>query len=141
MNTASSCRARRPSTRSSAGSPQPPEPSRSGAAILQPPLVRHQSPEQAMTDVQALIETRPPSVAVLFQERVAATLDAEAYRHPVPAASDEGPDEWASLTWDQAARRVYAIAAGLIELGVRPEQRVALASTTRLEWILADLGM
>src|SRR3954468_6020972 len=36
---------------------------------------------------------------------------------------------------------VYAIAAGLIELGVRPEQRVALASTTRLEWILADLGI
>jgi long-chain acyl-CoA synthetase len=36
---------------------------------------------------------------------------------------------------------VYAIAAGLIELGVRPEQRVALASTTRLERILADLGI
>ncbi|WP_225635910.1 AMP-dependent synthetase/ligase [Streptomyces solaniscabiei] len=94
-----------------------------------------------MSDTQTLIENRPPSVAGLFLERVAATPDAEAYRYPVPPASGEGPDDWKSLTWAQAAERVYAIAAGLIELGVQPEQRVALASSTRLEWILADLGI
>ncbi|WP_446046566.1 AMP-dependent synthetase/ligase [Streptomyces olivaceus] len=94
-----------------------------------------------MSDTQTLIENRPPSVAGLFLERVAATPDAEAYRHPVPPASGEGPDDWQSLTWAQAAERVYAIAAGLIELGVQPEQRVALASSTRLEWILTDLGI
>ncbi|MFI9392031.1 AMP-dependent synthetase/ligase [Streptomyces bauhiniae] len=94
-----------------------------------------------MSDTQTLIENRPPSVAALFLERVAATPDAEAYRYPVPAASGEGPDEWRSLTWGQAAERVYAIAAGLIELGIESEQRVALASSTRVEWILADLGI
>ncbi|MGW0015537.1 AMP-dependent synthetase/ligase [Streptomyces tendae] len=94
-----------------------------------------------MSDTQTLIENRPPSVAGLFLERVAATPDAEAYRYPVPPAAGEGPDDWKSLTWAQAAERVYAIAAGLIELGVQPEQRVALASSTRLEWILADLGI
>ncbi|MFC8196395.1 AMP-dependent synthetase/ligase [Streptomyces sp. NPDC057298] len=94
-----------------------------------------------MSDTQTLIDNRPPSVAALFLERVAATPDAEAYRYPVPAASGEGPDDWKSLSWAQAADRVYAIAAGLIELGVRPEQRVALASSTRVEWILADLGI
>ncbi|MFG2677516.1 AMP-dependent synthetase/ligase [Streptomyces sp. NPDC048392] len=94
-----------------------------------------------MSDTQTLIENRPPSVAGLFLERVAATPDAEAYRYPVPPASGEGPDEWKSLTWAQAAERVHAIAAGLIELGVQPEQRVALASSTRLEWILSDLGI
>ncbi|MEU6687876.1 AMP-dependent synthetase/ligase [Streptomyces sp. NPDC046832] len=93
-----------------------------------------------MSDTQTLIENRPPSVAGLFLERVAATPDAEAYRYPVPSAG-QGPDEWKSLTWAQAAERVYAIAAGLIELGVQPEQRVALAAGTRLEWILADLGI
>ncbi|MET8133906.1 MULTISPECIES: AMP-dependent synthetase/ligase [unclassified Streptomyces] len=92
-----------------------------------------------MSDTQTLIENRPPSVAALFLERVAATPDAEAYRYPVPAPG--GPDEWKSLTWAQSAERVYAIAAGLIELGVEPEQRVALASSTRVEWILADLGI
>ncbi|MEU6591515.1 AMP-dependent synthetase/ligase [Streptomyces sp. NPDC046881] len=94
-----------------------------------------------MSDTQTLIENRPPSVAAIFLERVAATPDAEAYRHPVPPASGQGPDEWKSLSWGQAAERVYAIAAGLIELGVQPEQRVALASSTRVEWILADLGI
>ncbi|MDX3579753.1 MULTISPECIES: AMP-dependent synthetase/ligase [unclassified Streptomyces] len=94
-----------------------------------------------MSDTQTLIENRPPSVAGLFLERVAATPDGEAYRHPVPAASGEGPDAWKTLSWAQAAERVYAIAAGLIELGVQPEQRVALACSTRLEWILADLGI
>ncbi|MGV4987635.1 AMP-dependent synthetase/ligase [Streptomyces sp. NRAIS4] len=94
-----------------------------------------------MSDTQTLIENRPPSVAALFLERVAATPDAEAYRYPVPPASGQGPDDWKSLSWAQAAERVYAIAAGLIELGVQPEQRVALASSTRVEWILADLGI
>ncbi|MDG9711678.1 AMP-dependent synthetase/ligase [Streptomyces sp. DH10] len=94
-----------------------------------------------MSDTQTLIENRPPSVAGLFLERVAATPDAEAYRYPVPASSGQGPDEWKSLSWAQAAERVYAIAAGLIELGIQPEQRVALASSTRIEWILADLGI
>ncbi|MBN0048299.1 long-chain fatty acid--CoA ligase [Streptomyces actuosus] len=94
-----------------------------------------------MTDAQTLIENRPPSVAGLFLDRVAATPDAEAYRYPVPQAAGEGPDEWKSLSWAEAAERVYAIAAGLIELGVQPEQRVALASSTRIEWILADLGI
>ncbi|WP_340379607.1 AMP-binding protein [Streptomyces sp. SS7] len=94
-----------------------------------------------MSDTQTLIENRPPSVAGLFLERVAATPDAEAYRHPVPAASGTGPDDWKSLSWAQAAERVYAIAAGLVDLGVQPEQRVALASSTRIEWILADLGI
>src|SRR5690606_6344194 len=105
------------------------------------PAALSRAPEDVVSDAQTLIENRPPSVAALFLERVAATPDAEAYRYPVPPASGQGPDEWKSLTWAQAAQRVNAIAAGLIELGVRPEERVALASATRVEWILADLGI
>ncbi|MET7755533.1 AMP-dependent synthetase/ligase [Streptomyces sp. NPDC005389] len=94
-----------------------------------------------MSDTQTQIENRPPSVATLFLERVERTPDAEAYRYPVPAASGSGPDDWKSLSWGQAAERVYAIAAGLVDLGVESEERVALASATRVEWILADLGV
>ncbi|MCI4042551.1 long-chain fatty acid--CoA ligase [Streptomyces sp. TRM75563] len=94
-----------------------------------------------MSDTQTLIDNRPPSVAALFIDRVAATPDGEAYRYPVPSASGEGPDDWKSLSWGQAAERVYAIAAGLIALGVRPEERVALSSATRVEWVLIDLGV
>ncbi|MGW5775562.1 AMP-dependent synthetase/ligase [Streptomyces sp. NPDC003863] len=94
-----------------------------------------------MSDTQTQIENRPPSVASLFLERVERTPDAEAYRYPVPAASGTGPDDWKSLSWGQAAERVYAIAAGLVDLGVQAEERVALASSTRVEWILSDLGV
>ncbi|NBE55624.1 AMP-dependent synthetase/ligase [Streptomyces boluensis] len=94
-----------------------------------------------MSDTQTLIENRPPSVAGLFLERVAATPDAEAYRYPVPPAAGSGPDDWKSLSWGQAAERVFSIAAGLMDLGIEPEERVALAADTRVEWILADLGI
>ncbi|MFI6056591.1 AMP-dependent synthetase/ligase [Streptomyces sp. NPDC051286] len=94
-----------------------------------------------MSDTQTMIDNRPPSVAGLFIERVAATPDGEAYRFPVPSATGQGPDEWKSVSWAQAAERVYAIAAGLIGLGVEPEQRIALSSATRIEWIFADLGV
>ncbi|MFE2203875.1 AMP-dependent synthetase/ligase [Streptomyces rubiginosohelvolus] len=94
-----------------------------------------------MSDTQTLIDNRPPSVASLFIDRVAATPGGEAYRYPVPSASGQGPDDWKSLSWGQASERVYAIAAGLIALGVQPEERVALSSATRVEWILIDLGV
>ena len=57
-----------------------------------------------MSDTQTLIENRPPSVATLFLERVAATPDAEAYRYPVPPAAGQGPDDWKSLTWGAGRR-------------------------------------
>ncbi|ATL82805.1 putative long chain fatty acid:CoA ligase [Streptomyces malaysiensis subsp. malaysiensis] len=80
-------------------------------------------------------------MATHFLQRVEATPDKEAYRYPVPPASGTGPDDWRPLTWRESADRVFAIAAGLIDLGIRPEERVALASATRVEWILADLGV
>ncbi|UGY91378.1 AMP-dependent synthetase/ligase [Streptomyces gobiensis] len=94
-----------------------------------------------MTDTQSMIENRPPSVATLFLERIEATPAGEAYRYPVPPATGEGPDEWKSYSWAEAAERVFAIAAGLMDLGVQPEQRVAIASNTRVDWILSDLGI
>ncbi|WP_234320362.1 AMP-dependent synthetase/ligase [Streptomyces sp. SBT349] len=86
------------------------------------------------------VDDRPPSVAHLLRDRVAATPDAEAFRYPAAAAGG-GPDEWRTYTWAEAVQRVDAIAAGLMDLGVRPEERVAIASTTRVDWILADLGI
>jgi len=73
------------------------------------------------------------SVADMFMRRVAATPDREAYRYP----TDGG---WTSLTWQQTADIVREYAAGLISLGIEPEQRVGIASLTRMEWVLADLA-
>jgi long-chain acyl-CoA synthetase len=71
---------------------------------------------------------------MLFFERVAATPERRAYQFPVG-------DEWQWLTWREVDEQAQAIAAGLISLGIAPEERVAILATTRVDWILADLGI
>jgi len=85
-------------------------------------------------DDQAVIDNRPASLARMFLDRVAETPDVEAYRFPTG-------DAWTSVTWAEVSRRVSRLAAGLAALGVGPEERVAVASNTRYEWILADLAI
>jgi long-chain acyl-CoA synthetase len=73
-------------------------------------------------------------LAQLFLQRVEKSGDNEAFRIP-----ENG--DWTSVTWKQAADRVEALAAGLLSLGVEAEDRIGIASATRLEWILADLAI
>ncbi|WNF27781.1 long-chain fatty acid--CoA ligase [Streptomyces sp. C11-1] len=95
-----------------------------------------------MSSAQSPRERRPDSVAHILLSRVEATPDREAYRYPAPADDGvPGTEQWRSLTWAQTAERVRAIAAGLLDLGVQSEERVAISSSTRVEWILADLGV
>ena len=74
------------------------------------------------------------TLAQLFLDRVAKTPNAEAFSYP----SGGG---WKALTWLQTGERVRAIACGLRALGLRDEERAAILSSTRFEWILADLGI
>ena len=76
------------------------------------------------------------SIPDMFLQRVTATPNAKAFA--VPTADDTGVS-W--LTWAQVGARAKAIAAGLRELGVGLEDRVSILSGTRLEWVLADLGI
>lgn len=78
--------------------------------------------------------TTQANVATMFFDRVEKSADREAFRR-----LENG--EWTSLTWREAADQVEALAAGLLALGVEPEQRIGIASSTRYEWILADLAV
>lgn len=82
----------------------------------------------------SVIENRAPSVGRQFFDRVAATPNREAYRYP------KG-ERWESQTWKETGEHVTKLAAGLVALGIEPEQRVGIASGTRFEWILADLAV
>ena len=84
----------------------------------------------------SVIDDRPANVAVQLRERIASSPGREAYRYP---AGEGRP--WASITWKETGEKVERLAAGLLALGVRPEQRVGIASGTRVEWILADLAV
>lgn len=92
-----------------------------------------------MSETAGAIEDRPASIAVDFLTRVRKTPDAEAYRFPVPGP--DGTERWQSLTWAQTADRVKAVAAGLHALGVQATDRIGIVSETRIDWILADLGI
>ncbi|MGH3832768.1 MAG: AMP-binding protein, partial [Pseudonocardiaceae bacterium] len=83
---------------------------------------------------EAVVADQAVSVARMFVDRVARTPDREAFRYPVG-------DRWVSRTWRETAQRVSQLAAGLVALGVTGQQRVAIASQTRYEWILADLAI
>lgn len=87
--------------------------------------------EQVKTPV---IENRAPSVGHLFRNRVEQTPNAEAFRFA-------RGDQWESVTWSDVREAAYRLAAGLIALGIGPEDRVAVASSTRYEWALADLSV
>jgi long-chain acyl-CoA synthetase len=80
------------------------------------------------------LATRPASVAAMLLRQVEASSSKEAFRYL------EG-DRWVSLSWSQTKDKVFELAAGLLALGVQPEDRAAIASNTRMEWILADLAI
>jgi long-chain acyl-CoA synthetase len=81
-----------------------------------------------------VIDKRPRSLAHMFLEWVETTPDADAYYYPV----DGG---WQESTWEQTHHLVKGLAAGLVALGIEPEQRVAVMATTRYEWVLAFLAV
>ncbi|MDQ6658501.1 MAG: long-chain fatty acid--CoA ligase [Actinomycetota bacterium] len=81
--------------------------------------------------VPASVSNRPASYARMFDDRVSATPHRDAFRFRAAGS-------WQTLTWKQTADKVYDLAAGLIALGVQPEERVAIAAGTRIEWLLAD---
>ena len=49
--------------------------------------------------------------------------------------------QWRSISWNEAARQVAALAASLKQLGLAPGDRVMLVSENRPEWLIADLGI
>lgn len=91
--------------------------------------------EPSRIDVDALIAAAPPSAGALFRWRVAQTPAKEAFRYP------DQHDNWVSIDWTETRRRVDEYAAGLLALGLQPEERVAIVSNTRIEWILADYAI
>ena len=74
------------------------------------------------------------SVYELFQNTVSARKDRVAAQYKSGGA-------WRDVTWGEMDKTSRLVAAGLVKLGVKPQQMVSLISNTRLEWITADLGI
>jgi long-chain acyl-CoA synthetase len=100
---------------------------------MDPVLPQFATPQDEPIDPSVLSD-RAPTVGHLFRSRVAQSSDRTAYLYA------EGED-WVEVSWAEARDRAYRLAAGLMALGIEPEQRVAIASGTRYEWALADLAV
>jgi long-chain acyl-CoA synthetase len=75
------------------------------------------------------------SIGQMILDRVAESGSGEAFRSPA------GGGTWNSFTWQQTYDSAAAAGAGLVALGLEPEQRVSIASSTRYEWILSDYAI
>jgi long-chain acyl-CoA synthetase len=49
--------------------------------------------------------------------------------------------EWNSINYNELYEKVTGLALGLLSLGVRPKDRVGIASENRIEWIISSLAI
>ena len=75
------------------------------------------------------------SLAAMLKHRVTTTPDADAFYSP------DGSGGWKTMSWADVGTRVKNIAGGLRAIGVESQDRVAILCSTRVEWILTDLGV
>ncbi|MFZ5438884.1 MAG: AMP-dependent synthetase/ligase [Myxococcota bacterium] len=74
------------------------------------------------------------TVPEMLLHRLAATPDATAFSYPVGSG-------WKQVSWKQFGEQVRQISMGLRALGLKNEDRVAILSGTRYEWVAADMGI
>jgi len=70
----------------------------------------------------------------MFRNRVERYGDRVCLRH-------KAAGQWREISWNDFRERVDAFALGLISLGFEPGECVSVLSTTRPEWVIADLGI
>jgi long-chain acyl-CoA synthetase len=63
-------------------------------------------------------------------------------RHGVrKAATFKAAGKWQSYTWQELNQKVQAVSCALIEMGVADHSKIAVMSNTKVEWVIADLGI
>src|SRR5260370_15667948 len=72
-------------------------------------------------------------------DELAATVEGWGGEPALSDRDDDGP--WQTITWAQARQLALELAAGLIELGLQPGERVTLMLPNRAEHVLADLAV
>ena len=91
----------------------------------------------AAVRAQAPLETPselPETVPALFQRTAQRRGDA-------PALHFKTGERWTAISWADYSRAVSRVANALLAEGLNPQDRVALWSSNRPEWQIADLGI
>ena len=101
------------------------------------PLRAHPEPPAyiARTVTPAPKSSGFPSIAAMYLDRVRRTPDKDAFYYPDTSGT------WQTLKWSEVHARVKAWASGLRALGLQYQERIAILSQTRYEWVIADLAV
>jgi long-chain acyl-CoA synthetase len=70
----------------------------------------------------------------MLLHRLSATPDNTAFSYPVGSG-------WKQVSWKQFGEQVRQVSMGLRSIGLQNEERVAILSGTRFEWVVADMGI
>ena len=90
---------------------------------------------------ESLTETPATPVPALRARTIAALWREGATRDDaVPAYLVKDGAAWREVSWSEAAERVEALANGLLALGVRKGETLAILGSTTLEWALFDFA-
>ncbi|MEL4356987.1 MULTISPECIES: AMP-dependent synthetase/ligase [unclassified Luteococcus] len=82
----------------------------------------------------------PASLTHALDARVEQSGDRLAFLVPSRKATKDA-ETWREVDYRTFRDEVHELAAGLLTLGVQPEDRVAIAAVTRYEWVLADMAI
>jgi long-chain acyl-CoA synthetase len=58
-----------------------------------------------------------------------------------PYLIEKKTDRYESITYGETREEVYKVAAGLIALGIKKGDRIALLSESRTDWVISELGV
>ena len=78
--------------------------------------------------------TTVPQMFLQMTERFAGDPTKYAYSRKINGA-------YTGITFSEVRLQVECFAVGLLELGIKPQDRVGIVSENRLEWIIADLAI
>lgn len=58
-----------------------------------------------------------------------------------PYLLEKKTDRYETLTFKETKEQVYKVAAGLLAMGLKKGDRVALISESRTDWVISELGI
>lgn len=80
-----------------------------------------------------MVTYKPQTISEMFLNRVREHPDKVALRHKYLGI-------WRDVTWTEYFEQARNVTLGLVSLGVKPGDRVAVIGENRLEWLYADTG-
>jgi long-chain acyl-CoA synthetase len=88
------------------------------------------------------VQTATPRIAATGSKTLADLLTLAAQKHAgLPAVRHKVGGEWVDVSYEQLGEIVKELSLGLQEIGIEPQEKVAILSHTRPEWTYSDFAI